>query len=126
MRIHLYNNQLLGPLPKFFGRFPKLEYLHLGSNRLTGKIPDSLAALTSLRFLDVANNAFVGDVPDFFANMPLLKKLDISNNNFNAHSLSKTNQDLTATKGTKVQFTRFDGAFSNHGGQKRAPQKLST
>jgi len=116
IRIHLYSNQLLGALPKFFGRFPNLEYLHLGSNRLTGKLPDSMADLTALRFLNLADNALIGDVPGYFADLPRLKNLDLSHNNFTPNTLSKESQDLSATKGTKIEYTKFDNSFTNQAG----------
>lgn len=124
IRIHLYNNQLLGPIPKYFGRFPKLEYLHLGSNRLTGTIPESMSALTSLSFLNLADNAIFGNVPNYLSTMPRLKNLDLSNNRFTPNTLAKEVQDLTATKGVKVEYTKFDGTFTNQIQNNVAPQEL--
>jgi Leucine-rich repeat (LRR) protein len=125
IRIHLYNNNLLGPIPKLFGRFKKLEYLHLGSNRLTGHIPESLASLTNLRFLNLANNMLVGDAPAFLSKLPRLKNLDISANNFTPKSLTKETEDLTASKGTKMEYTKFDNEFTNQIKPTRTPKRLS-
>jgi len=51
MNSELPNNNLVGIIPEYFGRFPDLEALDLGWNKIGGGIPDSFKTLTKLQTL---------------------------------------------------------------------------
>jgi len=71
--LHLYQNNLSGPLPPEFGLLSSLTYLYLDSNELTGSIPDEWGELRNLEQLFLAGNNLEGPIPDTFRAMTSLR-----------------------------------------------------
>ena len=80
IRLYLYLNRLIGPIPPELGHLANLETLDLGNNQLQGPIPPELGHLTNLRDLDLGNNQLQGPVPAAPGHLANLQHLDLGNN----------------------------------------------
>jgi len=61
--LHLFKNQLSGPIPSELGDLHKLHGLHLFENQLSGAIPSELGRLSNLTDLSVIDNDLTGSIP---------------------------------------------------------------
>uniref|UniRef100_A0A6N2L111 Leucine-rich repeat-containing N-terminal plant-type domain-containing protein n=1 Tax=Salix viminalis TaxID=40686 RepID=A0A6N2L111_SALVM len=96
--VHLYKNQLSGPLPYAFSNLSSLVTLDLGDNNLTGPIPDWIDSLSELSIFDLKSNQFKGELPSQLCFLRKLSILDLSENNFSGHLPScLSNLNFTAS-----------------------------
>jgi len=79
-RIHLANNNLVGPLPSEIGGFQDLIELDFNTNQLTGAIPPELEELENLTDLLLWNNELTGPIPLELATIPNLVNLQLHDN----------------------------------------------
>lgn len=63
---------LVGQIPLWISKLPKLEMLDLSVNNLTGPIPPWIAGLNFLFYLDLSSNKLTGDIPAALTKMPML------------------------------------------------------
>ncbi|KAI5654817.1 hypothetical protein M9H77_32004 [Catharanthus roseus] len=80
--LHLYINQLFGPLPKELGYMKNLRNLLLDTNQFNGFIPNSLGNLTYLTSLTLYRNNLSGLIPPELGNLKFLVRLTLSYNPF--------------------------------------------
>ncbi len=80
VRLELYRNNLVGPIPTILAELTTLAHLELASNHLTGPIPPELGALTNLSHLGLFNNDLEGPVPPELGNLSNLTRLEIDRN----------------------------------------------
>lgn len=59
------------PIPRWFGRLPKLRHLDLSYNRFIASIPSDLAALSDLTYLSFESNPLTGTIPSWLETLPL-------------------------------------------------------
>ncbi len=78
--LHLYGNNLAGPIPLELGSLADLEGLFLSGNELTGPIPLELGSLADLGGLSLANNYLTGPIPGELGNLTKLHSLALSIN----------------------------------------------
>ena len=78
--LNLFDNGLVGEVPKELGALRELRILTLQRNSLSGSIPPELAACEKLEVVNVSCNDFEGAVTDVFGAMAQLKILYINNN----------------------------------------------
>jgi len=78
--LNLFDNGLVGEVPKELGALRELRILTLQRNSLSGSIPPELAACEKLEVVNVSCNDFEGSVTDVFGAMAQLKILYINNN----------------------------------------------
>ncbi|KAL5568007.1 hypothetical protein UlMin_024582 [Ulmus minor] len=81
--LSLWDNEIGGNIPSWFGQLKSLKYLHLESNSFYGPIPMSLGKLSSLKLLYLSNNHLNGPIPMSFGQLSSLEYLDLSNNSLN-------------------------------------------
>ena len=79
-QLHLYDNDLSGPLPPELGNLANLWGFILGNNQLTGPIPPELGNLTELQLLDLSRNRLSGPLPTQLANLGELSRLNLHDN----------------------------------------------
>jgi len=80
--LYLHHNQLTGQIPPELGNCTKLRQLRLQNNQLTGELPTELANLNEVYYLDVSFNQLEGDIPDEMANVTSYEDLFFHDNNF--------------------------------------------
>ncbi len=78
--LHLYRNNLGGPIPPELGGLTSLRELNLGDNGLTGPIPSELGNLTNLTRLRLLDNHLTGPIPPELGNLTSLRTLDLEEN----------------------------------------------
>lgn len=85
--IHLWDNDLRGPLPDSIGSFPQLETLDLFYNALTGTLPPSLGNLAQLKILNLSQafsvlpgEGLIGPLPASLGNLVNLEWLSLYGN----------------------------------------------
>ena len=78
--LHLWQNQLTGPIPTALQNLDHLESLNLGGNSLPGAIPTWLGQMSSLRTLRLYNNGLSGTIPTALRNLDRLETLNLSGN----------------------------------------------
>ena len=64
IRLSLYENNLVGSVPKEIGRLTGLTWLDVSDNHLNGPLPDTMSQLTKLEGLTMLGNRFSGRLPD--------------------------------------------------------------
>lgn len=79
-RIHLYNNQLSGPIPPELGNLSSLEILYLINNQLSGSIPPEVGGLSTLTSLYLYNNQLSGPIPPQLGSLSSLRNLRLNDN----------------------------------------------
>ena len=80
IRLQLYRNNLVGPLPPELAGLERLSRLQLGSNRLSGAIPPELGELSDLSHLGFFNNLLEGPVPPELGSLANLTRLELDRN----------------------------------------------
>ena len=80
VQLHLYDNDLIGPMPPELGNLSNLTWLKLISNALSGSIPAELGNLANLVSLDLGINELTGPIPPALGNLDNLESLDLWNN----------------------------------------------
>ena len=78
--LHLYRNNLGGPIPPELGSLTSLRELDLGDNGLTGPTPSELGNLTNLTKLRLLDNHLTGPIPPELGNLTSLRTLDLGGN----------------------------------------------
>ena len=78
--LHLYRNNLGGPIPPELGSLTSLTKLDLGDNGLRGPIPPELGNLTNLIRLRLLDNHLTGPIPPELSNLTSLRTLDLGEN----------------------------------------------
>jgi Leucine-rich repeat (LRR) protein len=78
--LHLYKNQLTGPIPSELGDLKYLQFLHLNENQLEGPIPSELGTLPILIELDLQGNQLEGEIPPELGDLANLKDLLLYDN----------------------------------------------
>ena len=76
MNLRLFNNKLIGTVPKF--EMPKLEFLLIGNNQLTGSLPEFNMPI--LRILEVYTNKLSGNLPTLY--FPAMLNIFAQDNQF--------------------------------------------
>ncbi|GJZ09211.1 MDIS1-interacting receptor like kinase 2-like protein [Tanacetum coccineum] len=71
--LHLYHNQLSGPIPIELGNLQSLADLALNENKLNGSIPSSLKNLRQLQYLYLSMNKLSGPIPEGLGSPDLLE-----------------------------------------------------
>ncbi|KAH6559033.1 hypothetical protein KP509_1Z031300 [Ceratopteris richardii] len=91
--LNIHKANLHGNLPSEWGaNFTKVTQLHLYNNELTGPIPDSWKGMTSLQDFRLMNNYLTGPVPSWISQLPKLNNLsDFSCNYFKGTAPSVLN-----------------------------------
>ncbi|KAG2713795.1 hypothetical protein I3760_04G192000 [Carya illinoinensis] len=102
----LYNEDLIGHLPKFHTNSP-LKYLILGGTNFSGDLPASIGNLNSLNSFKIGNCNFLGTIPNSFSNLTHLIELDLSQNSFDDLSW------LTRAKLSHLNLTKFPDILRN-------------
>lgn len=74
--VYLYNNQLSGTLPAWFGGFPNLTTLHLQNNQFTGELPRWLCGGV-YGSLHLQGNLFYGPIPDCIGQLDQIRLLTL-------------------------------------------------
>ncbi|PTQ26541.1 hypothetical protein MARPO_1037s0001 [Marchantia polymorpha] len=77
----LYTNKFDGGIPEELGDMQKLKYLYLQDNELTGKIPSSLANLQDVISIYLGNNNLTGSIPQQLGNLTKILHLSLHTNN---------------------------------------------
>ncbi|KAJ9544352.1 hypothetical protein OSB04_024059 [Centaurea solstitialis] len=80
--LNLSSNDLVGEIPKEFGRMSGLVNLYLSNNQLSGVVPMNLGSLAELSYLDLSVNKFNGQIPSSLGSCSKLFHLNLSNNVF--------------------------------------------
>jgi Leucine-rich repeat (LRR) protein len=84
VRLHLYNNNLLGTLPVETSSLTNLRFIDLNFNFVLNTIPSSLQTLTKLDYLNLAYNSFTGSIPvGDLAHLIKLRQFAVNNNLLN-------------------------------------------
>ena len=78
--LHLYSNNLTGPIPTELDRLSNLRVLHLYSNNLTGPLPPEVGNLSNLWSLFLEGNNLTGPLPSSLTDLQQLQRLHIDNN----------------------------------------------
>ena len=90
-RLHLFSNQISGPIPEFIGEScPNLTELRLPKNKLNGNLPRSLGMLNKLEILNVEKNNLSGPLPAYLFKLNL-KVLVLSSNKFTRFEYCSSN-----------------------------------
>ncbi len=76
----LYLNDLSGPIPASIGDLAGLEELRLGWNSLSGSIPGEIGKLVNLTWLDLPSNQLTGGIPGTLAGLSAIEMLVLQNN----------------------------------------------
>ncbi len=76
----VWNNNLVGTLPRELGNLDQLVDLYLDRNQLSGPIPSSLGNLAQLQYLNLWGNQLSGPIPDSFGNFSQLLYLRLYGN----------------------------------------------
>ncbi|KAL8252255.1 hypothetical protein R6Q59_035948 [Mikania micrantha] len=74
--LQLGNNDLVGNIPIFLGKFTSLTILNLRSNNFNGNIPHELCYLRHMLVLDLSHNNLSGNIPICFSNYSYLSGLE--------------------------------------------------
>ncbi|KAI5006249.1 hypothetical protein ZWY2020_033492 [Hordeum vulgare] len=96
VRLDLYMNTLVGPLPDALAELPELVYLSLEANNFSGPIPDSFGTFKKLQSLSLVNNLLGGEVPAFLGRISTLRELNMSYNPFAPGPVPAELGDLTS------------------------------
>ncbi|KAJ4845066.1 hypothetical protein Tsubulata_018281 [Turnera subulata] len=102
--VHLYHNQLSGPLTYAFFNSSSLVTLDLRGNKLTGRIPNWINTLSKLSILLLKGNNFDGDLPVELCLLTQLSILDLSLNMFSGRLPSCLRNINSTAIWTKNQF----------------------
>nr|GMC68965.1 putative leucine-rich repeat receptor-like serine/threonine-protein kinase At2g24130 [Ipomoea batatas] len=78
--LQLQDNQIIGSIPRDFGRFSNLTLLNLTANLLNGTITTEISKMASLEQLYLSHNMLTGDIPEALGQLSHLGVLDLSNN----------------------------------------------
>ena len=78
--LHLYRNNLTGPIPPELGGLEELRWLILWGNDLTGEIPPELGGLSNLEWLSLANARLSGPIPPELGDLQKLVSLILGDN----------------------------------------------
>ena len=78
--LHLYSNNLTGPIPAELDRLSNLRVLHLYGNHLTGPLPHEVGNLSNLWSLFLEGNNLTGPLPSSLTDLQQLQHLQIDNN----------------------------------------------
>nr|GLL21408.1 putative leucine-rich repeat receptor-like serine/threonine-protein kinase At2g24130 [Ipomoea trifida] len=78
--LQLQDNQIIGSIPRDFGRFSNLMLLNLTANLLNGTITTEISKMASLEQLYLSHNMLTGDIPEALGQLSHLGVLDLSNN----------------------------------------------
>ena len=78
--LHLWKNNLTGPLPVKWGGLSELEVLELSDNSLSGPIPAELGQLSQLRDLSLWGNSLTGSIPAELGQLSELETLRLWSN----------------------------------------------
>ncbi|XP_061971518.1 cuscuta receptor 1-like [Populus nigra] len=107
--VHLYGNQLTGPLPNAFYNSSDLVTFDLGDNNLTGPIPNWIDSLSELSIFVLKSNQFNGKLPQQLCLLRKLSILDLSENNFSGPLPScLSNLNFTASDEKTLVFTGWE------------------
>ncbi|XP_037412350.1 receptor-like protein kinase HSL1 [Triticum dicoccoides] len=98
VRLDLYMNTLVGPLPDALADLPELVYLSLEANNFSGPIPESFGTFKKLQSLSLVNNLLGGKVPAFLGRVATLRELNMSYNTFAPGPVPAELGDLTALR----------------------------
>ena len=79
--LHLFDNNLSGPIPPELGNLANLQWLRLENNGLTGAVPAELGGLAKLRELRLDGNRLTGEIPPELGALSFLGELRLSGNN---------------------------------------------
>ena len=80
-RLLLFANNLSGPIPPELGNLSNLLWLGLYANNLSGAIPSELGNLGNLEWLALINNLLSGPIPPELGNLGSLEELYLRSNN---------------------------------------------
>ena len=78
--LHLYSNDLSGPIPPELGDLANLKRMHLGENSLSGPIPPELDGLSNLERLYLSSNDLSGPIPPELGDLANLKRMHLGEN----------------------------------------------
>lgn len=107
--LRLYDNKLVGDLPKDIGNLP-LEILDIEDNELTGKVftPSFFKLTGTLTELLVNGNNFTGNLPDNISDFTLLKALTVGNNGFSGR-IPNSITEIEGLVDLVLKDCKFDG-----------------
>ncbi|XP_009783784.1 probable LRR receptor-like serine/threonine-protein kinase At3g47570 [Nicotiana sylvestris] len=83
-RMSLFNNELIGYIPKTIERMLKLQEIYLHKNKIGGTIPDVICNLQNLGELYLSGNQITGSVPPCLGTITSLRKLNLAYNRLNS------------------------------------------
>eukprot|EP00884_Botryococcus_braunii_P001824 jgi/Botrbrau1/11642/Bobra.0209s0032.1 len=82
-RLSLWNNSLMGSLPREWGQLGCLTDLDINLNNLSGTLPAQWMGMENLTRLILKNNSLVGTLPSEWGQLRRLEVLDINSNFLN-------------------------------------------
>ena len=78
--LHLWSNNLGGPIPETLGNIKNLKSLRLQDNPISGSIPASIGNLSCLEELYIADNKLNGTIPESIGQLKGLIELYLEGN----------------------------------------------
>jgi Leucine-rich repeat (LRR) protein len=78
--IDLFNNDVIGTLPKEITKLSSMKGLIIHDNFLSGTVPTWLTQMPNLEIIDLARNSFHGDLPSTYGELTALTRLNLEFN----------------------------------------------
>ena len=114
--LNLYDNNLLGTIPKELAQLTNLRELHLSTNHLMGPVPSELGQLTNLDALSLDGNDLSGPVPPELGQLTNLLELRLQRNKLTETIPPKLGQ-LTNLGYLDLSFNKLNGPIPTELGQ---------
>mmetsp|Transcript_18389 Transcript_18389/g.27324 ORF Transcript_18389/g.27324 Transcript_18389/m.27324 type:complete len:505 (-) Transcript_18389:742-2256(-) len=122
--INLENNQLIGGLTLAIEKLRNLEKLILFNNKFSGGVPFTQLARTGIRLLGLSGNDFEGTLPESIQDLPLLEYLYLDGNRFRG-TLPSTIGKLRLLKSLMLDSNEFTGELPSEVGTMRSIEFFS-
>ncbi|PON92184.1 LRR domain containing protein [Trema orientale] len=108
--VHLDNNHLSAPVPKFFSNFRNLTRLTLRTCGLNGTFPREIFQVSTLQILDISGNSFLqGNLPELPKNNAL-QILELNSTNFSG-TLPESIGNLRNLSKLNLHYCQFNGTL---------------
>ncbi|UII30387.1 PKD domain-containing protein [Fulvivirga ulvae] len=108
--LKLYNNELGGAVPTYFGAYTDLIELYISNNSFTGGIPVELGNLTKLKILNAYSNQLSGTIPAIIYQMSNLEAIVLNDNNLNG-TISSDISNLVNLSSLALSNNNFSGTL---------------
>ncbi|WP_298116107.1 Two component regulator three Y domain protein [Flavobacterium sp.] len=108
----LFQNSIIGELPKSIGNMKSLEVLNVSFNKLSGSLFAEVCNATSLKTVELFMNNLSGSIPSEIKNLKKLEVLSLYNNQITGEIPSEL-FEVKSLKVLQLNSNKITGSLSN-------------